>query len=365
MESAKENANSPYDFLEVFYQCVTPLHVGCGQDVGIVDLPVIRERTTGYPFIPGSGIRGSLRERCEFHEASEQVPPAEQNPAEVESEGDGAKAKQAKTPAIATVRLFGSETPGDLSAGCVSVIDAHLLLFPVRSAPGPCRWITCPFVVERYNREREYFIGRPSKIGLPGKLPKEGFCVGIHPGGEGSGKGDDGRGSKSAEIYLEEFPYSRSFDPSWKVPISLPGLDGGDILLLPDEDFFYFARYATIVMQRNRLSSVKTVVGGQLFSVESVPPEAVFYGFVGVTGERSKEQRRWSKAQVKEQWMRLAKDRSGDSTDGGGGGASDAGSETSDSAPTDSANGEAHECHLVLGGDESTGLGLTRLTWRA
>src|SRR5436309_15986200 len=46
----------------LLYQPITPLHIGCGQDVGVVDLPVIRERTTGYPFIPGSGIRGSLRD---------------------------------------------------------------------------------------------------------------------------------------------------------------------------------------------------------------------------------------------------------------------------------------------------------------
>ena len=38
----------------------TPLHVGCGSSVGIVDLPVLRERTTGFPTIPGSALKGSL-----------------------------------------------------------------------------------------------------------------------------------------------------------------------------------------------------------------------------------------------------------------------------------------------------------------
>ena len=49
----------------VYYQNITPLHIGCGQDVGLVDNPIIREKTTGFPFIPGSSIRGVLRNKCE------------------------------------------------------------------------------------------------------------------------------------------------------------------------------------------------------------------------------------------------------------------------------------------------------------
>ena len=38
----------------------TPLHVGCGSSVGAVDLPVIRERHTRFPIIPGSSLKGVL-----------------------------------------------------------------------------------------------------------------------------------------------------------------------------------------------------------------------------------------------------------------------------------------------------------------
>ena len=38
----------------------TPLHVGAGSAVGVVDLPVMRERHTGYPVIPGSSLKGVL-----------------------------------------------------------------------------------------------------------------------------------------------------------------------------------------------------------------------------------------------------------------------------------------------------------------
>ena len=39
----------------------TPLHVGAGSSVGAIDQPVQRERHTGYPIIPGSSVKGVLR----------------------------------------------------------------------------------------------------------------------------------------------------------------------------------------------------------------------------------------------------------------------------------------------------------------
>ena len=38
----------------------TPLHVGAGSSVGAIDQPVVRERHTGFPIIPGSSIKGVL-----------------------------------------------------------------------------------------------------------------------------------------------------------------------------------------------------------------------------------------------------------------------------------------------------------------
>ena len=38
----------------------TPLHVGAGASVGAIDQPIIRERHTGFPIIPGSSLKGVL-----------------------------------------------------------------------------------------------------------------------------------------------------------------------------------------------------------------------------------------------------------------------------------------------------------------
>lgn len=49
----------------LFLICETPLHAGSGSDLGIVDLPIQRERHTGFPEIEGSSLKGALREAIE------------------------------------------------------------------------------------------------------------------------------------------------------------------------------------------------------------------------------------------------------------------------------------------------------------
>jgi CRISPR type III-B/RAMP module RAMP protein Cmr4 len=41
----------------------TPLHVGSGTSVDVVDLPIMRERITGFPVIPASSLKGVLLQR--------------------------------------------------------------------------------------------------------------------------------------------------------------------------------------------------------------------------------------------------------------------------------------------------------------
>src|SRR5947208_12166768 len=48
----------------LFLHAQTGLHPGSGTALGTVDLPVQRERHTGWPTIPGSALKGILRDRC-------------------------------------------------------------------------------------------------------------------------------------------------------------------------------------------------------------------------------------------------------------------------------------------------------------
>lgn len=298
-------ADPRYLFESLLFQAVTPIHVGSGQDVGLVDLPVIRERTTGHPFLPGSGIRGALRDRCEAKD----------------------------TPL--TRRLFGNDDrDAKISAGCLSFLDAHLLLFPVRSVPAPFVWITCPFLIERYRRLTQELTGAQTSITAPSTpSPSEGTYFG---------------GSK-AEMYLEEYSFEQD-QGTWSWNGNLDGVAADQVVLLCDTDFLHFARHATIVRQRNRLSTAKTVLGGNLFSVEMVPAETWFFGFAGATVERIPQEEEEEPDKPKEPLNPPAPMEK------------ETAAQQLRKLLTDAEAG--NETHVILGGDESVGLGITRLFWK-
>ena len=43
-------------------QTITPLHVGAGKGVGFIDMPIMREKVTDWPLVPGSAAKGVLRD---------------------------------------------------------------------------------------------------------------------------------------------------------------------------------------------------------------------------------------------------------------------------------------------------------------
>ncbi|MCG0313652.1 MAG: type III-B CRISPR module RAMP protein Cmr4, partial [Calditerricola sp.] len=99
----------------LFLTCETPLHAGTGQDLGIVDLPIQRERMTAFPKVEASGIKGSLREHL-------------------------STVKRMDTKMVD--ELFGPERLTDETAhmAALGFTDARLLLFPVRAMKGVFAW---------------------------------------------------------------------------------------------------------------------------------------------------------------------------------------------------------------------------------
>jgi CRISPR-associated protein Cmr4 len=100
----------------IFLHTLTPLHSGTGQTAAVIDLPIAREKTTGWPVVPASSLKGVVRN-------------GDTNP-------------EAK-------RRFGSlEAAGEELFG-----DLHLLCFPARSLYGTFAYLTCPLALQRYLRE--------------------------------------------------------------------------------------------------------------------------------------------------------------------------------------------------------------------
>src|SRR5437879_12978041 len=98
----------------------TPLHAGVGSGLSSIDLPIQRERTTQYPMIQGSGIKGKLRATTEDAEKKKTF---SQEDIDIlfgpSTNIPGNKGTNGATPA---------DHAGTLIAG-----DARILLFPVRS----------------------------------------------------------------------------------------------------------------------------------------------------------------------------------------------------------------------------------------
>ncbi len=104
---------------------LSPLHCGTGQAMDVVDLPIARSRATKLPIVPGSSLRGVLRQ-------------------EITNIND-----------TRADELFGPRNIGeqDIRAGTLSVGDGNLLLLPVRCLAGVVSYVTSPFVLRRYKRD--------------------------------------------------------------------------------------------------------------------------------------------------------------------------------------------------------------------
>lgn len=44
------------------FYAISPIHAGSGASVATVDLPIQRERHTGYPIVQASGVKGAMRD---------------------------------------------------------------------------------------------------------------------------------------------------------------------------------------------------------------------------------------------------------------------------------------------------------------
>ena len=113
----------------------TPIHPGSGTVIsGAVDLPIQRERHTEFPIIHSSSLKGVLRNAAEVVGITGKVKIKE-----------GEKEMEKEWVNI----IFGEQD----RIGGVSVTDAKILAFPVRTLKGVFGWITCPLVLDRYKRD--------------------------------------------------------------------------------------------------------------------------------------------------------------------------------------------------------------------
>ncbi|MBO4286593.1 MAG: type III-B CRISPR module RAMP protein Cmr4 [Kiritimatiellae bacterium] len=218
----------------------TPLHVGCGSSVGAVDLPVIRERHTRFPIIPGSSLKGVLADLWNEN--------AERN-----EEGK---------------KLFGNTDSNDAAAGRLLIGEGKLLAFPVRSAKGCFAWITCPLALNRFFRDKGMELEAPS-------LEQEEVFL-----------SKDTEIAFGENVIFEEYKLTKNRDITNNILESFKGLVSDTVwrdmpkklAIVSDEMFRYFVENTCEIAQHIKIDDGKGVVAkGALFSQENVPSETLFY----------------------------------------------------------------------------------------
>jgi CRISPR-associated protein Cmr4 len=232
----------------VYLHALTPLHVGTGQAVANLDLPIAREKATGFPLIPASAFKGVLRDY--FGNESW----------------------------VSTV--FGSVD----QAGALAFTDLHLLCLPVRSYFGTFAYVTCPLVLHRYNRAASAFGTGKELPDVPEVSDEDTSLRIILP--------SENALEHNGQVYLEDLDLEvdkrqnaeqvakQMADVFYK---SKPDLFVKRFAIVSDSTFSFLAETATEVVARVRLQDeTKTVAKGALWYEEMLPAESLLYGFITV-----------------------------------------------------------------------------------
>lgn len=228
---------------------LSPLHAGTGHTPDIIDLPTARMKATGIPFLPGSSIKGVLRDA---RRASDRE----------------------KTEAV-----FGPSDDPAAHAGALVVGDARLLALPVRSFRGTFAWVTSPLLLTLAKRDME-----ERSLAIPG-IKGRGACLAegtvcVH---------------KNGRLYLEDLDLAATVAAeatAWAkrlAPLAYPddGIFTGRFAIVDDDTMAFLWETATQVDARVRLDErTRTVAPGALWLEESLPPETLLIGLLAADRSR-------------------------------------------------------------------------------
>ncbi len=256
----------------LFAYCETPVHAGTGRSVGTVDLPIQRERITGFPIVQASSVKGVLRAATQTNGA------------------DGERHRA----------LFGPDLSEEASthAGALQVSDLQVVLFPVRSLAGVFAWTTSPAALAR--------LGRLAKLaGIEPPVDPTRFAQ-LQPGqcAVANQSALLTQAGQQLGVVFEEFSFTVVGDlaglvsalAEWLTVHALPQSPeyawwranlAKHLSVLADDDFRDFVLYATEIETHVRLKDdTKTVDEGALWTTEVLPAETLLAGLLAATRSR-------------------------------------------------------------------------------
>jgi CRISPR-associated protein Cmr4 len=253
---------------------LSPLHAGTGQAVGVIDLPIARLKATGIPYLPGSSIKGVLRD--------------------------------SQLPGEDVLAAFGPEPrkePDNQHAGAIAFTDARLLLLPVRSLRGTFAWVTSPLLL------RLALEDLPALSSGPAGLGASQVCVSNNSPLLHGGK-----------VYLEEIDLTRNnagtgavtalgTDLTQRLFGQADPLFQERLAVVDDETMTFLWETATQIDARNRIDRTTGIVAdGQLWYEESLPAESVLIGLAAATKSRREGHDGWTPERFLETFVKARGD---------------------------------------------------------
>jgi CRISPR-associated protein Cmr4 len=251
----------------MFLYAVTPIHMGAGTALGVIDNPIQRERHSEHPVFAGSGIKGALRQI-----------------AESKWSGDSRKIN----------RVFGPPKTGSDHAGAASFSDGQIVAFPVRSLKEGYVYLTSPYALKRLSRLAEIAGVAPMNADeLPDLSDPQAVVL--------------NQGLLSGEKLILE---SYAFDPvtdgiafkrvaDWLQENAMPKSPAhdffsrklaSDLVMVNDTQFSFFVRNSTVVEPHVRIDVASgTAEDGGLFFTENLPPESLMASLAMASIERRKK----------------------------------------------------------------------------
>ncbi|OQX15234.1 MAG: type III-B CRISPR module RAMP protein Cmr4 [Thiothrix lacustris] len=229
----------------------TSIHAGTGSNTGVIDLPIQREGHNGYPCIFGSSMKGALRTRAEAEANAESVK-----------------------------FVFGPSASDEKidHAGALMVSDARLLLLPIRSLTSQFKWVTCPAVLQRFQRDAERFGITLTNFNIPSVTGEEAKVA-----------------NTAGTLFLEEYRFTATTENMDGIITAIAKLmrEGaetelaGQLVIVSNDMFAHLCQHATPVNAHIAIeSATKTVKAGALWYEETLPPETLLY--VGLSAVKSR-----------------------------------------------------------------------------
>jgi len=255
----------------------TPIHPGSGAGTtGAVDLPIQRERHTEFPIIQGSSLKGVLRNA-----------PKGGGIALSSNCKDCPRKENENVKEICPIcgQIFGREE----GVGGVSVTDARILAFPVRTLKGVFGWITCPLILERYRRDLS-LVGEKADWNLSQlniKNTEAMICSSSTVKSTFDGKD---------YVFIEDLQLNAKVEDerlqniAAKIAKAFPNKDlykgikeklEKDLIVVSDDVFRDLVALTTEVITRIRINpETGTVKTGALWSEEYLPTDTIMYSLI-------------------------------------------------------------------------------------